>query len=669
MRRAIVASILLFSTLASAQLPGPPPDPVLEKRFRAEVAVASAEAAAAYDEGNAARDAGRMDEAVAAYRKAVELAPRVDHPHRRLCWALAFTARFDDAVRACEDALKLAPTSPYDKSALASVLIMRNAANDLGRASDLAREAAEAAPDDIAINQAWCSIALQINNPLALATCSERLLVLDPNSIAANVYGAVVAMGVGDIDEARRLLLRAKEVGLPPEIFEGMSAELDRLAKDSELLPFSSDEALAVGSVTLGVWLLVFMFLMMVGGALSRRTLRTVDDAATEGTGSAREKGLRRRYRIVLALAGVFFYASMPLMAVGIVAFALGVLLVFDEMGGIPIYLLWLLGATVIATLIAIARAMFVRAETESLGTPIDLAAHGKLRTLIEEAAAAVGTRPADRAYFAPGTEICVTERTSLWGALRGKRNERSLVLGVAQFDGMTQLQLRSILAHEHGHFRNEDTAGGGFALAVRRALASLDERLADAGLGGFFNPVWWFVLMFNSMYVGISQGASRLQEVLADRWAVHAYGSAAFIDAYRHVVARTVEADDHFDKTIQEVIENKWPLPNLYDHDPDTKKSDEELAADIENAMNREPTVHDSHPSPRQRIEWAERLAVARTAQPDDDARVWDMFDDPDAIERAMTEIVRGRIQDKTGVLISDAEVDSDDDVSASPA
>lgn len=669
MRRAVVASILLFSTLAFAQLPGPPPDPVLEKRFRAEVAAASAEAAAAYDDGNAARDAGRMDEAVAAYRKAIELAPKVDHPHRRLCWALAFTARLEDAVRACEDALKLAPTSPYDKGALASVLMMRNAADDVGRANDLAREAAEAAPDDIAINQAWCNIALQINNPLALATCSERLLALDPNSIAANVYGSVVAMGVGDIAEARRLLIRAKEVGLPPEIFEGMSAELDRLAEDSELLPFSSDEALAVGGVTLGVWLLVFVLLLAVGGSLSRATLRTVDHAATEGMGSAREQGLRRRYRIVLALAGVFFYASMPLMAVGIVAFALGVLLVFEEMGGIPIIVLWLLGATVVATLIAIVRAMFARGEAESLGKPIDLAAHGKLRAVIEEAAAAVGTRAADVAYLTPGAEICVTERTSLWGAVRGKRSERRLVLGVAQFDGMTQLQLRSILAHEHGHFRNEDTAGGGFALAVRRSLASLDERLADAGLGGFFNPVWWFVLVFNSMYLGISQGASRLQEVLADRWAVHAYGSAAFVDAYRHIVARTVEADDHFDKTIQEVIENKWPLPNLYDHDPDTKKSDEELAADIEKAMTREPTVHDSHPSPRQRIEWAERLAVARAAQPDDDARVWDLFEDPEQIERAMTGIVRERIQDKTGVLISDAEVDSDDETASSTA
>ena len=287
---------------------------------------------------------------------------------------------------------------------------------------------------------------------------------------------------------------------------------------------------------------------------------------------------------------------------------------------------------------------------------------------MLDEVAAAVGTRPVDVAYLAPGAEIGVTERGGLWRAFRGTPSERVLILGVAQLDGMTQLQLRSILAHEHGHFRNEDTAGGGFALAVRRSLLSLSERLSTEGGGGVLNPVWWFVRVFYQIYLGISQGASRLQEVLADRWAVRAYGSAAFIAGYRHVIARTVEHEDHVDKTIKEVLEHKWALPNLYDHDPYDKQSDEELAAAVEKVSTAEPTVHDSHPSPRQRLEWAERLAVVRDASPDDDAKAWDLFDDPDAIERAVTAVLREDVYSRLGVLIP-AEDDDAGDVATDAA
>ena len=48
-------------------------DAELEKQFRNDVAHASVDAAAAFERANAARDAARFDEAVAEYRKAVEL--------------------------------------------------------------------------------------------------------------------------------------------------------------------------------------------------------------------------------------------------------------------------------------------------------------------------------------------------------------------------------------------------------------------------------------------------------------------------------------------------------------------------------------------------------------------------------------------------------------------
>src|SRR5687768_10066493 len=89
-----VLVLILIASSAAAQQPS---DDELEKQIRADVAAASAEAATHFDQGNVAREAGRFDEAAAAYQKAIELAPKVDHAHRRLCSAYQAMEKLDDA--------------------------------------------------------------------------------------------------------------------------------------------------------------------------------------------------------------------------------------------------------------------------------------------------------------------------------------------------------------------------------------------------------------------------------------------------------------------------------------------------------------------------------------------------------------------------------------------
>jgi Zn-dependent protease with chaperone function len=108
-----------------------------------------------------------------------------------------------------------------------------------------------------------------------------------------------------------------------------------------------------------------------------------------------------------------------------------------------------------------------------------------------------------------------------------GSHGRRVLIVGVALFDNMKQRELCSILAHEYGHFRNADT-GGGLALAVRRSLLTLLRGISNSGYA-LFNPAWWLLRAFTNLYLVVSSGASRLQEMLADRWAIRAYGSEAF--------------------------------------------------------------------------------------------------------------------------------------------
>jgi Zn-dependent protease with chaperone function len=224
----------------------------------------------------------------------------------------------------------------------------------------------------------------------------------------------------------------------------------------------------------------------------------------------------------------------------------------------------------------------------------------------------------------------------------------------------MKQRELRAILAHEFGHFRNP---GGGAVLSVRRSLSALIAGMGRSRVATVLNPAWWFVRAFTHLYNVVSTGASRLQEVLADRQAIRAYGSDAFVAGARHVVAREVEFAQDLAQTIKDVLENKWSLPNLYAYDPDQKKSAAARAAAVATKLDREPGRFDSHPSWRERISWAEQLALPGEAScPEGDAPVWNLFPDPERVERTMTAIIRARIQAKFGVTVSDAEWQDDE-------
>jgi Zn-dependent protease with chaperone function/Flp pilus assembly protein TadD len=672
----VTVVIGLAMTGTAAAQPAPiPSDPELEARMRADVEAASPAAATAFDEGNAARESGRLDDAIAAYRRAIELAPRVDHPHRRLCGVLEVMERPDEAHAECEIAYGLAPDSPYNQMGMSSVLSERHGPGDLERGLQLARAAVDQLPADPSALGIWCA-ALGANQRFAeLPTCIQRLLAADPDGLGANYLAAIMHANNGNFASARVHLAKAGTAGLPADEQERLlaafaDAEAGR-ESSSTGLPMPSHTFLWLALWIFVGWLGVMVALLVTGYILSRRTLAVVSSVtggdAVAATGTEREQRLRKVYRVVLGLCGGYFYLSIPILIATIVIAAGGAVYLMFAIGYIPVKLVVILGIVVFATLAAILRSVVVRVRHGELGHRIDLAKEPKLRAMIEEVAAAVGTRPADAAYLTPGTDMAVTERAGIWASVRGKRTERSLIMGVGLFDGMTQLQLRSVLAHEHGHYRNADTAGGGFALAVRRSVLSMIIRLAQSGAASNLNPVWWFLRGYHRIYLVVSQGASRLQEVLADRWAVQAYGTAGFVDGYRHVIARSVAFDRQSQAALRDVLERGRALPNLYQYVPSkaaeaSAPSEADIAHAIEEAMNEPPTVYDSHPAPRQRIAWAEALAVSREPVAGDDDDIWSLFSGGrDELERTMTARVRDGILENHNFKIPEDPKDAD--------
>lgn len=661
-----MATVVVATAIAAAPAiaqPRPHSNPELEAKMRADVAAANTAALEPYDAANAARDAGNLDDAAAGYRKAIELAPGVDHPHRRLCSVLMRQDRIAEAITECESAWAIDSTSAYDQSALAAALGIRNAPGDLDRALQLAADAAAGLPQDPDVLATWCQTLLQANRIPELRTCAYRLAVIEPDGIVANYLQTMLAGLDGRADDARRYLEKAHAAGLPDDEYQRIDAALRAGSEAADGGGLGAHAGLLWIALWVFVgWLGVMVILLAAGFVLSRVTLRVATTTAADGG-----HGLRRIYKVVLALSGIYFYLSIPILLALVVLTGGGAIYLCFAAGYVPIKLVLILGIIVIATIGAILRSLFIRSKPADLGHRIDVGSEPALAALLDEVAAAVGTRRPDAAYLTPGTDMAVTERAGLWASVAGKRTERSLIMGVALFDGMTQLQLKGVLAHEHGHYRNADTAGGGFALAVRRSLLVMIIRMARSGAASAINPVWWFLRGYHRVYLVVSQGASRLQEVLADRWAVQAYGSAAFVAGYRHVIARTVEFERRSQTVLKDVLDLGRALPNLYQYEPSKAAlATAPTAADVQHAIDKalteEPSLYDSHPAPQQRLAFAEALAVTRAPAPGDDEPIWSLFSGGrDELERLMTARIRDAVHDNHNITIPATIADED--------
>jgi Zn-dependent protease with chaperone function len=309
-----------------------------------------------------------------------------------------------------------------------------------------------------------------------------------------------------------------------------------------------------------------------------------------------------------------------------------------------------------LATLWAIVRSLFVRGSDEDPGLRLELDREPQLRAVLDDVAARIGTEPVHSVYMTPGTEVAVTERGGMWRRVRG-RTERCLILGVGVLDGMKLRELEAILGHEYGHLRNADTAGGGLALAVRRSMFIMMRSIAQSGAATWYNPAWWFLNGYVRVFLRISLGASRLQEILADRWAAIAYGSAAFARGLTHVIARRVRFSAHANDALREVVAAKRPLANLYRYELE-KPPEADAAKDVESkireALEREPDAYDSHPAPKQRLALVQALAAPGTADVDEGAEAWSLFADRERLEKLMTDEVRRNVHEARGVEIA---------------
>jgi tetratricopeptide (TPR) repeat protein len=404
-------------------------------------------------------------------------------------------------------------------------------------------------------------------------------------------------------------------------------------------------EYAAITGYVIAGWLVGLGLLFLVGKTLSRLTLSSIDRRGPE-VASFTDRLLRAAYRGIVGLAGIYYYLSLPVVLLLAIAVPLSLgyaclMLPYVNLGLIAIVLVVGLGG--VLTALSGIRTAFVRVQAFKVGQIVTPEAAPRLWKVARDAAARVGTRPIDEIRVIPSADIAVVE---LGGMIRRacNRGKRVLILGVGALQGLKLDAFRCILAHEYGHFQNRDTAGGNVSLRVNIAMRNFAEAIQKRGKIHWYDLAVHFLRLYHFLFRRLTFGASRLQEVMADRVAVIAYGREALREGLTHAIRRAVEFDLAVSRAVRDTIRQTRPAVAFYQLaatlELDERDHAEKVLRDI---LERQTNEEDSHPSPRDRFALARKVEAANP--PLSAALAWELVADCDPVVGAMNRLMHDMV------------------------
>jgi Zn-dependent protease with chaperone function len=234
-------------------------------------------------------------------------------------------------------------------------------------------------------------------------------------------------------------------------------------------------------------------------------------------------------------------------------------------------------------------------------------------------------------------------ERGKIREKLRGD-GERCLILGLAALSDLRLSSFKAILAHEYGHFSNKDTAGGNLANQINRSMYDMAFTLIVKRLARWYNPAWWFLSGFRAIYLRATLGASRLQEILADRIAAMSYGVQNFVNGLTHVIRQNLLFNMQLNTALNknaaefEAVKNIYALPSV---DSDDNKQLETKLAEV---MQHQSSAYDSHPAPNERFALLEKLNLEMHDE-NLNTPVTDLISNYDTLQLEMTTVIQSNI------------------------
>ena len=183
---------------------------------------------------------------------------------------------------------------------------------------------------------------------------------------------------------------------------------------------------------------------------------------------------------------------------------------------------LWVVAPLVIVVWVAARQARRSRPEPTE-GIEVHPAEHPALWAEVSELAARAETAAPDRIVIVPEVNASVAEAAG----------HRELTIGLPLLATMTVGELRSVLAHELGHFSGGDTA---YAARNMRRLVFLHAVRARAGV-----LMRWFFTLYARLFAVAAAPDARRAEARADELSLLAAGPTAAADSFRTLYRATI--------------------------------------------------------------------------------------------------------------------------------
>ncbi len=586
-----------------------------------------------FKEATIAMDKGNLALADSLYSLVYANAPGFDPLLRRLGGIRFQLGKKEEGKKLCEKAVEINNTA-YNLLALANCLAQEGEFQVLTKASDLLNQA-RLLPngDDISILALLGQINLTLNNPYQFQLLSKELSQKYPGMMVTHFYAAISAAYEEQWKLAKKEILIAKKMGLPDDaVKDFLDSGVNSHVHKRQLIEYS------IGIVVL--WAVGLLLLFIIGKMLSNLTLRYIEKQAATAEPGSDNKNLRKIYRFFINVGGAYYYFSLPIILVLVIAFVFGLFYLFFALGHYPVKLMLIIAVGSGLTIYGMVRSLLIKVDSSDPGRKLETEEAPDLFRLTNEVAAKIGTRPIDEIRITPSTDLAVYENGS-WKAKMQDKAKRNLILGIGVLKDFNLGDFKAVLAHEYGHFSNRDTAGGNVAFRVRTDMNKYIYALYAAGQNVSWNIAFQFLRLYNFIFRRISHGSTRLQEVMADYMAAKTYGKLAFQNGLTHVIKREIEFNIVANAEIDSAQNDQRPFNNLYHLHGDFSA---EMADTLDKALNSKTTEDDTHPSPADRFRYISNIAA--TDITGETGKVSDLFTNWDNITLEMTRLIEDRIK-----------------------
>lgn len=409
------------------------------------------------------------------------------------------------------------------------------------------------------------------------------------------------------------------------------------------------------------VALIVYFIIRRVGESLDKKFNNSVKNFLD---GKEKElfddKGLLRTFGLLLITLLPFLIYLFALAFFAAIDFALYGLLAISYSPYVPLVLLIGLAVVVIGTGFAILIGfyrLFFPPRRKTLGIEIGRDEQKKLWQLTQEIATEIKAKPIDKIVITPDPGIGVYLDGNLFAVVFGG-GKRVLEIGLPSLYNLTVDEFKAILAHEYGHFSNRDTHWSSFTYSMGNSLIStLQSTPGPAHNEGeeigmvrgimSLNPAYWMLLLFVNLYFKITNGFSRIGEVMADMRAMKLYGGKAFANGLLKVSTNdTIFSEVIQAKYVPKLLKEEKTISNFsklmeFVYRSIDKKAMEEFKSNLL-LQSRAHGIYDSHPALKVRIDYAKKFDGGEEK---DKRTVSSLFDDWNGINEKVAELYNLRL------------------------